>query len=238
MVKEDSIYSLIKQEFIDQVPGLFLVMDLKSRFIAANKTALKWSGFKSYDTMESQTYYNMPCKVAEQHENFVNQDEVTRERNNPVRILGYYCYANNDWKILFGEKYPIKNKNNEIIAAVSHFNDITNYNLIDLSKILNITTDKSLIKIHRKQVGYILENTYPNLPLSQRQCECMFFLLRGKTSKEIAKILNLSFRTIEGYIAQIKYKLNCSTKSEIIEKAITDGYINIIPNTLLEELRK
>ncbi len=237
MKQIDSLNILINQAFIDQIPGLFVVMDLESRFLAMNKTALEWTGFKSYDAMVNETYCNMPCKVAEKHEVFVQQDNVTRERNGPLKILGYYCYANDEWRVLFGDKYPLKNRNNEIIATVSQFSDITNHNLIDLSKLLKISTEGNSIKIPRKQIEYMLEDNLSNSLLSSRQSECLFFLLRGKTAKQIAKILNLSFRTVEEYIEQMKIKLNCSTKSELINKAIAEGYMNIIPGTLLEMLK-
>lgn len=237
MAQLNSINNLVNQDFIEQLTGLFVVMDLESRFLVMNKTALDWCDFKSYDDMKGETYYNIPCKIAENHEAFVKQDELTRERSTALRILGYYCYAHNEWKILFGEKYQLKNKNNELIATVSHFNDITNYNLIDLSKLLNITTDKNLSKIYKKQTGYILEDCYLDFSLTKRQSECLFFLMRGKTSKEIAKILNVSFRTVEIYIDQVKHKLNCSKKSDLIEKAMAYGYMNIIPNSLFENLK-
>lgn len=83
----------------------------------------------------------------------------------------------------------------------------------------------------------MLEDNNSSSLLTARQSECMFFLLRGKTAKEIARILNLSFRTVEGHIEGIKYKLVCSTKSELISKAIAEEYMNIIPTSLLEMLK-
>ena len=54
--------------------------------------------------------------------------------------------------------------------------------------------------------------------LSKRQMECCSLLLKGKTSKEIAASLGLSFRTVEFYISNIKIKLNCKNKSDLIRK--------------------
>lgn len=51
--------------------------------------------------------------------------------------------------------------------------------------------------------------------LSPRERACLKFFLQGKTSKETAKELFLSFRTIEYYFENIKDKLNCSTKREL-----------------------
>lgn len=58
-------------------------------------------------------------------------------------------------------------------------------------------------------------------------------MLRGKSMKEIATILNLSVRTVESYFAIIKLKLGCSNKSQIIEKAINSGFLHYIPNSII-----
>ena len=60
----------------------------------------------------------------------------------------------------------------------------------------------------------------------------MFYTLRGKTMKEIAKILNISWRTVESYIFRIKAKWNCETKKQIIEYGLLNGYLNYVPREL------
>ena len=52
--------------------------------------------------------------------------------------------------------------------------------------------------------------------ISKREAECMRHLGASKTVKEIAKVMSLSPRTVESYLTNIKNKLNCSSKSEII----------------------
>ncbi len=42
----------------------------------------------------------------------------------------------------------------------------------------------------------------------------------------MAKYMNISFRTVENYVESIKYKLNCSTKSEIIFSALKSKITN------------
>jgi DNA-binding CsgD family transcriptional regulator len=51
--------------------------------------------------------------------------------------------------------------------------------------------------------------------------------------KEIAKILNLSVRTVESYFMIIKLKLGCNNKSQIIEKAINSGFLYYIPEDII-----
>lgn len=59
-----------------------------------------------------------------------------------------------------------------------------------------------------------------SINLSKRQKDCLYWLLKGKTAAETANILNLSQRTVESYINHIKIKFQCSTKSELIVKAL------------------
>ena len=60
--------------------------------------------------------------------------------------------------------------------------------------------------------------------LSQRQLDCLSFLVKGNTIKQIAKQLSLSPRTVEHYLEAAKDKLNCYTRAELIEKGLSIFY--------------
>ncbi len=47
-------------------------------------------------------------------------------------------------------------------------------------------------------------------------------LIRGKTAKEIARILGLSHRTIEHRIERMKLKFDACNKSQLIEILLSD----------------
>lgn len=58
----------------------------------------------------------------------------------------------------------------------------------------------------------------------ERDQAIMYWLVRGKTAKNIARALGLSFRTIEHRLESIKYKLQVRSKAELIE-CIIDKFI-------------
>lgn len=217
-------------EFIDQMPGLFVILDLNSKFIAANKIALDWTGFDSRDLMIGKTYSDMHCQASLQHKNFINQDKLIFKNNGRGKIFGLYCYKNEEWKVILAEKYALRDQDANIVGLVSYITDLTHANIVDINKFITLTSNLKEIKL--QQNGYLIDVNMTDISLSGRQSECLFFLLRGKSAKEISRIIQLSPRTIEMYFDQLKFKFNCQSKSELIEKAISYGYMNALPQNL------
>ncbi len=62
--------------------------------------------------------------------------------------------------------------------------------------------------------------------LTTRELQCIDYLLQGFNNKNIATKLHLSPRTVEAYIENIKEKLCCKSKIELIIK-LTKHYCQI-----------
>jgi DNA-binding CsgD family transcriptional regulator len=73
-----------------------------------------------------------------------------------------------------------------------------------------------------------LGSKYPEIYFTKREAQCMLLLLKGKTMKEAADILSLSARTIEYYIKNMKIKIECRTKSELIGAVIESDFIKFV----------
>lgn len=65
--------------------------------------------------------------------------------------------------------------------------------------------------------------------LTQRQIDCLVYLVKGFTIKQIAKELILSPRTVEHYLEAIKLKFNCYTRADLISKSLQ---LNAIKNRI------
>lgn len=53
---------------------------------------------------------------------------------------------------------------------------------------------------------------------TRREVECIVHLLDGKTVAETAEQLDLSRRTVEYYVNNMKLKLGCHSKQELLRK--------------------
>lgn len=83
----------------------------------------------------------------------------------------------------------------------------------------NLNKDDTILDslvLEKKDVIFFHKITHMPVHLSAQQALCLKFLSQGKSSKEIAKIMNISYRTVEGYIAKTAEVLGCSSSKELI----------------------
>lgn len=79
----------------------------------------------------------------------------------------------------------------------------------------------------RYSVGvYHLGEKQNHIYFTRREAECMVELLKGKTNAEIARVLNLSPRTVEFYLKNMKCKLKCRTRTSLVEKVLNSEFMN------------
>jgi DNA-binding NarL/FixJ family response regulator len=63
--------------------------------------------------------------------------------------------------------------------------------------------------------------------LNEDEVKLLTLAARGKTSAEIAQMLNLSKRTVDFHIDNARSKLSAATRTEAVLKAVTTGLINL-----------
>ncbi len=73
--------------------------------------------------------------------------------------------------------------------------------------------------------AYPLGEKYGKNYFTRREAQCMMQLLHGKTFKLTAEALNLSPRTVEYYVKNMKDKLGCRTKPQLIERVIASDFL-------------
>jgi DNA-binding CsgD family transcriptional regulator len=66
------------------------------------------------------------------------------------------------------------------------------------------------------QLKIFHRNLHVPLHLSSQQSRCLLLLAKGKSAKEIALEMKLSYRTVEHYLERIRKQLGCSSNKELI----------------------
>lgn len=78
----------------------------------------------------------------------------------------------------------------------------------------NFNLDKNKFMEKIKLNSYKIDNI--NASVSHREIQCLSYIKKGYTNKAIASILDISPRTVESYINNLKLKLNKSSKLELV----------------------
>lgn len=84
----------------------------------------------------------------------------------------------------------------------------------------------------RELAVYGLGGRYKNTYFTKREAQCMVLLLKGKTIARVANSLKLSPRTVEYYIKNMKSKLGCRTKFELIDLVYDSDFIKNVDFSL------
>lgn len=216
-----------------QVPGLFLVKTLDSTYLGGSFDMANFFGYSDPDHLVNESDYTIKHKIAEHADLFIKTDNRLKETGK--HYSGCYIFTlNNVCRAYIFKKAFLKNKSGENIGIISHSMEVGNRCLEKI--IINFQKNNSYYcksNKNKPSANYIANDNYP-INFTKRESECLFYLLRGKSSHGIATILQLSTRTIESYVEKIKSKMNCMSKADLIEKAVKQGYIDIIPPSLLK----
>lgn len=218
---------------LQQLPGLVLVMDTNSRFIYSNRYTANLFGYSNEDSMLGANAYDIRCPAVEFASNFIAQDQIIIQNGSEVTLLDIHTYANDETKILLTKKAPFY-EGNELKGIICYCTELHPDAFSKISATL-IQSDKKYYPANSKERSYMLDFSPKEKNLSERELECVFHLLRGRSMKEIGKELNISPRTVETHLEKIKVKLNCRNKSDIFDYGLAEGYLNYIPSKILSQ---
>lgn len=129
---------------------------------------------------------------------------------------------------LYSRKMPLIDRAGKSHGVVGLSTQIIYTEFIEIVHLLNL----SLPRNSNHPVHFFIKSS-AHAYLTPKESECLFFLLRGKSAKEIAYFLNLSPRTVETHIVHIKNKCNIRTKEDLFDLAIKYSLISVIPKSLI-----
>jgi DNA-binding CsgD family transcriptional regulator len=219
----------------DQMPGAWGCKDENSVFMYANAEYGRIIGLPQPEDCIGRTDFEMPCDTVNCAGLFRVQDKKVMQTAQRMQILDIHPFAGYHWKIYVFTKTPLKNEDDKIIGTIFHGVDITDASTIEIVSLLaSMSTDMAKSDL-LGQNSYIVGNKFHDIKLSERQSQVLFFLLRGKLVKQTARILDLACRTVDDHLEQLRVKFHVQNKYELIDEAIKNGFLNIIPESLFNK---
>ncbi|MFN3234583.1 MAG: LuxR C-terminal-related transcriptional regulator [Gammaproteobacteria bacterium] len=142
----------------------------------------------------------------------------------------------NGFQVMLTEKKPLFDADGRICGIIGSAIKITNKLLLsftyELDKGVTLSSGSAIIISDENY----LERKLNIGKLTKREMECFYYILRGYTAKSIATKLNLSVRTVECHLNNVKSKLGCRCKSELIDFAEEHGLMRFVPKNIFDQI--
>ncbi len=116
--------------------------------------------------------------------------------------------------LIFFAKYPLYHEDGNCMGVLYHGWQAQDYSLTRL--------------YHGKLPASIMFQPPTDL-FTQREWDVIFLLLQKYTSKQMGKMLNISYRTVETHIARIYRKIGVNSSYQLEEYCRTNDYDLYVP---------
>ena len=230
--------TLTESALLRQMPGFWLYTGLNHEIIYSNFNTAQLLGFRKLDQIIGITAADVKSKAVECADIFNEQyNKVMKEKRKLTIIDLHPYYEDNRQIMLLTQKTPFFDHSGRIAGVISQCSEISQNKLINITMSIAEQDRKYLNKSDQNRSYTLTTSSDGRCQLSNRELECLFFLIRGKSAANIAATLEISKRTVEYYIENIKNKLGCISKTELIEKAIDNNFIDMIPQSFFQKKR-
>ncbi len=79
-----------------------------------------------------------------------------------------------------------------------------------------------------KRDRIVLEGEFEGIYLTPREGDCLRALVGGRTLKAVARDLDLSHRTVEFYLKNLKAKFGCASKGALLELIASTELLSVL----------
>jgi|688.fasta_scaffold347271_2 DNA-binding CsgD family transcriptional regulator len=205
---------------LDEIPFIHLYSkDRHGKYIASNDTLAKDVGCKTKTDLFGLKDGDL--WIADNVTALRRNDEKVMAKKTPILYIESGESIKGDKFKAISYKFPLQSYSKKIVGimGISLITEMNEKSFFDAAE-QNIQHKKSE---HSQSDSY--QELKETRGLTAREIDCIYCLAKGMTAKQTADALYLSKRTVENYIVRIKEKLNCESRSELINKALKMKYI-------------
>nr|WP_314263423.1 LuxR C-terminal-related transcriptional regulator [uncultured Moellerella sp.] len=191
------------------------IKDKNSCFVYANNTFKNIQSLKDPFSYEGLYDDEIPWEGARFHKEFILHDKTVMDRRQSITSLETHKYFNdNHLSSYLFEKIPFYGDNNECQGIIFYGRKAESY---------------CLNRLYRGKLPGSLMFTPPVDTLSTREWDIVFLFIHRYTSKQIGKILNISYRTVENHFAAIYRKIGIHKSSQFLEYCYEHDFDLYVP---------
>jgi len=207
---------------------------IDATYIYGNPCAARLCGYESQQDMLGASDAELPCAAVKSSPQFLQQDHEVIQLRQSLCILDIQPYANGEWHVFLANKMPLLDAQQQVSGVVSHGVDITSRHSLALGYLLGGLTrnDRKAIRPRLGAKSYFIDQRRGQVDLTRQETETLFLLLHRRSHKQIARVLNLSRRSLADQLANLKRKFAVVRQADLLDCAIQAGYLNQIPPSL------
>lgn len=197
------------------------IKDAESRHLYMNNAAYLYTNTPKNFQIEGRFDGDFPAAWSEYEEEMIEHDRRTQASNGRVAIIEtHYWFGQKTLSPYISEKLPLYDLHGSFIGVA--------WNARQLD------TMSPLKYITQQKPGVL--TTKANCDLFTRaELDTLFLMLQRLTTKEIARIYKLSYRTVENRIYSIYQKAGVHTLCQFEEFCRHAGLDHFIPDRLIEK---
>ncbi len=197
------------------------IKDLYSRHIYMNRAAYLYTNTPLDFDVAGKFDDEFPAGWAELAPQLKEHDRrAERARQRVAVIETHYWYGKNSLTPYISEKLPVYNDKGKLLGTM------WNARLLD--------TRSPLTYINQQKTSFLTTEANTRL-FTQSELDIIFFMLQRYTTKEIAKLYNLSRKTIENRIYSIYQKAGVHTIQQFEAFCQQNALDNYIPVRLIKK---
>lgn len=215
-------------EIMQHLPIGAMWKNTNLEYVNLNQQSLRQSGLKHKDDIIGHIDEDLPW--AEYAKQYIESDQQALDGKVVTSINPCLTDRGRTLIMVLVNRSPVYYMN-KVLGVTCTVQELPKNILRQMSNWNLISTEQS---VQACKKSYVICQTIDEFKLSLRESETLFLLLRGYTYKQIGAVLDVSVRTVETFIEQIKRKMAVFKKSQIIELGYQKGLDRYLPQTLLE----
>jgi hypothetical protein len=203
--------------FAEKSSDVWGIRDTKSRYVYANRAGRELVNLPPGFEIEGKTDSEIPHPIAEFEKELQAFDRLVHVTKEAKRTLEIHPWGKEQVvSPYYGETLPLFDENGEVTGTIFYGHLALN---------LRFNRDKI-------DAGTFIFGV-PDDTLSKKEWDFVYFVMRGYSIKEMARLSEVSPGTIASRQNSVFNKLGIDTLAQLKQMAIAKGWDNYIPTDLL-----